>query len=220
MSTRPANTQAADGSVHGMNSRRPADQRAFKALCSVCPVLGFAQEGGYQSHRASTNQAAISPSRGSPAGMAADHTGRTQRRCHPRRPGAGTAHPPGLRALRHRRLQLRDAHRSPSRQGATLTPDAKASRTIAGDIADRPHSLKDPYYIGIVRYKGMEYPGKHEAIVPEELFFRVQDIIRAHSISGDKRRIHQVVGQFESSAPAGNARRSSKEVRWNLRTTR
>ena len=50
--------------------------------------------------------------------------------------------------------------------------------------------LKDPYYIGIVRYKGVEYPGAHTAIVDEDLFFRVQDIITAHSMSGDKRRLH------------------------------
>jgi len=50
--------------------------------------------------------------------------------------------------------------------------------------------LKDPYYIGIVRYKGIEYPGAHRPIVDEELFFRVQDIITAHSVSGDKRRLH------------------------------
>jgi site-specific DNA recombinase len=50
--------------------------------------------------------------------------------------------------------------------------------------------LKDPYYIGIVRYKGVEYQGSHDPLISPELFFRVQDIITAHSVSGDKRRLH------------------------------
>jgi site-specific DNA recombinase len=50
--------------------------------------------------------------------------------------------------------------------------------------------LKDPYYIGIVRYKGIEYQGAHQPLIPEELFYRVQSVIRAHAVSGDKRRLH------------------------------
>jgi site-specific DNA recombinase len=50
--------------------------------------------------------------------------------------------------------------------------------------------LKDPYYIGIVRYQGIDYQGAHQPLIEPELFERVQNIIRAHSVSGDKRRLH------------------------------
>jgi site-specific DNA recombinase len=50
--------------------------------------------------------------------------------------------------------------------------------------------LKDPYYIGIVRYKGVDYPGAHQPLIEPDLFYRVQDIIAAHGVSGDKRRLH------------------------------
>ena len=50
--------------------------------------------------------------------------------------------------------------------------------------------LKDPYYLGIVTYKGVKYVGSHRPLISEDLFLRVQGIIRAHAVSGDKRRIH------------------------------
>ena len=50
--------------------------------------------------------------------------------------------------------------------------------------------LKDRYYVGKIVYNGVEYEGKHGALIDEELFARVQDVIASHSVSGDKRRLH------------------------------
>ena len=40
------------------------------------------------------------------------------------------------------------------------------------------HAMKDifnnPFYIGVIRYRGDEYPGEHRAIIPDDLFQRVQ----------------------------------------------
>lgn len=51
--------------------------------------------------------------------------------------------------------------------------------------------LRDPYYIGTVRYRGVEYHhGTHETFVPKELFARVQAVLDAHSRAGEKDRKH------------------------------
>ena len=48
--------------------------------------------------------------------------------------------------------------------------------------------LRDPYYIGIVTYKGEQYPGRHEPLISEELFSRVQDLLDARGFAGERRR--------------------------------
>ncbi len=50
--------------------------------------------------------------------------------------------------------------------------------------------LKDPYYIGIVTYKGVQHQGSHTPLIEPELFEKVQAVITAHGTSGDKRRTH------------------------------
>ena len=51
--------------------------------------------------------------------------------------------------------------------------------------------LRDPYYAGYVTYNGDIYPGRHEAIVGQELFDRVQDVLNARSDRGQRDRILQ-----------------------------
>jgi site-specific DNA recombinase len=50
--------------------------------------------------------------------------------------------------------------------------------------------LRDRYYTGVVVYKGMEYQGRHEPLISEELFERVQRVIDAHSGTGTRSRTH------------------------------
>jgi site-specific DNA recombinase len=50
--------------------------------------------------------------------------------------------------------------------------------------------LRDPYYKGVVVYEGIEYPGRHEPLVSEELFDQVQLILDSHSGSGTRERTH------------------------------
>jgi site-specific DNA recombinase len=51
--------------------------------------------------------------------------------------------------------------------------------------------LHNPYYIGIVTYKGVEYQGKHPTLVSRETFARVQQVLHAHTRSGERYRRHQ-----------------------------
>ncbi len=50
--------------------------------------------------------------------------------------------------------------------------------------------LRDPYYIGMVRYKGDLYPGRHEPIIDPELFDAVQRLADSRGKSGERRRQH------------------------------
>src|SRR6266511_1559866 len=52
------------------------------------------------------------------------------------------------------------------------------------------HMLRSRYYIGKVVYKGVEYQGRHEPLISEELFDRVQHVLDAHSGSGTRQRQH------------------------------
>ena len=51
--------------------------------------------------------------------------------------------------------------------------------------------LSNPYYTGKVKYHGKLYPGRHEPIISEGLFDRVQAILAAHKLAGERDRKHQ-----------------------------
>ncbi len=66
-------------------------------------------------------------------------------------------------------------------QGLTARPTGKyrAERPLAGNSVRR--GLGDPYYAGWVYYDNELYQGRHEAIVDQELFDRVQDVLDSRS---------------------------------------
>jgi site-specific DNA recombinase len=69
----------------------------------------------------------------------------------------------------------------------------RPGRYPAGPVSDSKLGtlLRDRYYLGIVTYKGAEFPGRHPALVTEELFDHVQEILDASGVSGERRRTHQ-----------------------------
>jgi site-specific DNA recombinase len=52
------------------------------------------------------------------------------------------------------------------------------------------HLLRNPYYMGIVAYQGVFHQGKHEPLVSRDLWLRVQEVLSAHALSGEKDRKH------------------------------
>lgn len=50
--------------------------------------------------------------------------------------------------------------------------------------------LKNPYYTGVVRYRGKEYQGTHEPLVTPETFAKVQQVLAAHYTAGERTRAH------------------------------
>ena len=51
--------------------------------------------------------------------------------------------------------------------------------------------LSDPYYAGWVRADGKLVEGRHQPLVSQELFDRVQDVLAARSTGGARDRVHQ-----------------------------
>ncbi len=50
--------------------------------------------------------------------------------------------------------------------------------------------LKHPFYKGVVRYKGVEYPGNHEPLVGVALWQRVQEVFIQRQTAAEKQRKH------------------------------
>ena len=82
----------------------------------------------------------------------------------------------------------------------TLTEElaAKGLRTLPyGTTVPGPlqvsrvaHMLSNRYYTGLVTFKGVEYQGRHQPLVPETLFERVHDVLALHR-HGEKQRTHR-----------------------------
>lgn len=50
--------------------------------------------------------------------------------------------------------------------------------------------LIHPYYKGLVRYRGIENAGRHEPLITPETWQRIQDVLRAHYLAGERHREH------------------------------
>jgi DNA invertase Pin-like site-specific DNA recombinase len=51
--------------------------------------------------------------------------------------------------------------------------------------------LRNPYYIGIVVYCGKRVPGRHKRLIDPDTFDRVQALLSARSVAGDRPHKHQ-----------------------------
>ncbi len=74
-------------------------------------------------------------------------------------------------------------------RGLRTRPTARypAKQVSVSKLSDM---LRDRYYIGYITYKGDEFKGRHEPLISEDLFERVQEIIEARAIAGERRRVH------------------------------
>ena len=75
-----------------------------------------------------------------------------------------------------------------SRGVCTLPRPNRPSRPIANSHIDS--ILKKRYYVGVVTFEGVEYPGKHPALITEQLFSEVQRVRSARHRSREKPRVH------------------------------
>lgn len=50
--------------------------------------------------------------------------------------------------------------------------------------------MKNPYYKGLVTYRGQSYPGNHEPLITVKTWERVQDLLETRGRSGEKVRRH------------------------------
>ncbi len=50
--------------------------------------------------------------------------------------------------------------------------------------------LRNPYYFGVMPYRGVFYEGKHDALITAETWLHIQDVLASHKVSGEKTRKH------------------------------
>lgn len=82
-------------------------------------------------------------------------------------------------------------------RGLTQRPTAKrAARPIT--VSSLHNILRNRYYIGIVTWRGIEYPGKHLPITDTATFERAQEVLDSHRRSGERsyRRKHHLAGSL------------------------
>ena len=73
--------------------------------------------------------------------------------------------------------------------GLTTRPSAKRPTPKPLAVSTIHRLLADPYYTGIVTFKGKQYPGRHKPLISQELFDRVQEI-RALRSNNTRDRVH------------------------------
>lgn len=75
---------------------------------------------------------------------------------------------------------------------------ARGLTTVAGPntpskplvLSQLARFLRNQYYIGQVRYRGVMHEGRHQPLVTQETFDRVQAVLDAHRTNGEKLRSH------------------------------
>jgi site-specific DNA recombinase len=89
----------------------------------------------------------------------------------------------------------------------------RPGRCSAGPISTSKLAelLRDRYYIGYVHHKGDEFPGRHDALITDELFERVQDILDVRGGKGVRRRKHH--HYLKGSVWCGQCHKQGRESR-------
>jgi site-specific DNA recombinase len=75
-------------------------------------------------------------------------------------------------------------------RGLTTAPTARGPGKPLG-VSHLHVLLRNPYYVGIVRYRGVLYDGKHQPLVSRAVWEEVQRLLTAKNYAGEKQRIHQ-----------------------------
>lgn len=84
---------------------------------------------------------------------------------------------------------IRDLLAELTRRGLTTVPGPKTPARPLG-LSHFHKLLRHPYYMGLVRYRGALYPGKHPRLVSPETWQRVQELLSAKNLAGEKQREH------------------------------
>jgi hypothetical protein len=74
-------------------------------------------------------------------------------------------------------------------RGLTSRPSrSRPSRPLT--VSHLARLLHHPYYTGVVVYRGVEYRGRHEPLVDDELWQAVQDRLAVQGFAAEKQRVH------------------------------
>ena len=70
---------------------------------------------------------------------------------------------------------------------------SRQTRKYAATPVSRAHLariLRNPYYVGTVRYGGIDYEGRHEPLIDKDTFSRAQAVFSAHGAAHERDRKH------------------------------
>lgn len=81
-------------------------------------------------------------------------------------------------------------HAALARRGLVTRQTRKYSATPVSR-AHLARMLRNPYYVGTVRYGGVAYEGRHEPLIDKDTFSRVQAVLAAHGATHERDRKHQ-----------------------------
>lgn len=73
-------------------------------------------------------------------------------------------------------------------RGLTTAPGQRGGKPLA--VSHLHRLLRHPYYMGMVRYRGVIYQGKHDPLTTPETWHEVQKLLTAKSLTGEKDREH------------------------------
>ncbi len=108
---------------------------------------------------------------------------------------------------------IRTLHAEVTKRGLLSKPTPKRpSRPLAQSAFN--DMLKNPYYTGIVRYRGVEYQGRHEPLIDKQTFNEVQRQLEAHNFAGEKQRVHH--HYLKGSIFCGKKNEHGKQCRCRL----
>ncbi|MDO4718598.1 MAG: recombinase family protein [Propionibacteriaceae bacterium] len=75
-------------------------------------------------------------------------------------------------------------------RGLTTVPTPKRPSGPVG-LSTSFTLLRNPYYIGQIRYQSAQYPGAHELIVDPQTWQQVQTLLETRATAGERRRRHR-----------------------------
>lgn len=75
-------------------------------------------------------------------------------------------------------------------RGLTTVPTPKRPSKAPG-LTTIQDMLSNPYFKGDVIFRGARYDGLHEPLVSAEVWYRVQNVLTAHQVSGEKTQTHE-----------------------------
>lgn len=75
-------------------------------------------------------------------------------------------------------------------RGLTTVPTPKRPAKAPG-LSTIQQMLSNPYYKGAVIFRGARYDGLHGPLVSAEVWYRVQNVLTAHQVSGEKTQTHE-----------------------------
>jgi site-specific DNA recombinase len=89
------------------------------------------------------------------------------------------------------RYSFADIREIVTEQGLRTRPTKKKPAGTPVAVGTIGKILTDRYYLGYVNHNGIEYQGRHDALINEDLFDKVQKVLAANGHSGIRRRVHQ-----------------------------